>query len=195
MVEIGHLFPDVAFGVTNCRKISGSITWSQHAWSNALDIHGGEDVLDQIAQYLGGRPDIKVMLWQVRNHYDHIHVDTWPTGIGTPPCAGGALRTRSKNGEISDHFYLQEGETVLAEGSSGQGVRDYQGLLNRVVTPKITVDGDFGPATAAAVRAFQKAKGFPQTGNINSETAGLLATYTKRYLSGILRRGDRITIT
>ena len=43
---------------------------------------------------------MKVVLWKVKNHFDHVHFDTWPTGIGTPPCKGGALRVLHEDGKI-----------------------------------------------------------------------------------------------
>ncbi len=50
---------------------------------------------------------------------------------------------------------------TLRKGSTGPGVRDLQQKLNQVLrpVPPLVVDGNFGPKTDAAVRAFQlKAK-------------------------------------
>ncbi|KKL22192.1 hypothetical protein LCGC14_2437910, partial [marine sediment metagenome] len=41
---------DLAIGVTNCRRISGSQTYSQHSWSNAIDIYtSNKGLQDDIA--------------------------------------------------------------------------------------------------------------------------------------------------
>jgi hypothetical protein len=53
---------------------------------------------------------------------------------------------------------------VLRKGSKGQDVRNLQSLL------RITVDGDFGPATEKAVKAFQK------TSNLAAD--GIVGVYT-----------------
>lgn len=107
---------------TNCRRIAGSSTWSQHSWSNAADIfplskEQGDTIHKRLLKQFG--PYIKVILWQVRNHFDHIHLDTWPTGIGTPPCAGGTLQVRHKDGRIGTVFTddIKEGGDDMASGT------------------------------------------------------------------------------
>lgn len=54
---------------------------------------------------------------------------------------------------------------VLKKGSKGEDVKTLQRLLN--VTP---VDGDFGPKTDAAVKAFQKSKGLYPDGIVGNKT-------------------------
>ena len=56
---------------------------------------------------------------------------------------------------------MDESSNVLQEGSSGKFVYDLQKYLNTVaekypIISKLSVDGDFGPKTKAAVLAFQK---------------------------------------
>ena len=57
----------------------------------------------------------------------------------------------------------------LSVGSSGEKVRQLQNQLNRIARnypaiPTLTADGIYGPATADAVRVFQKVFNLPQTG-------------------------------
>ena len=57
----------------------------------------------------------------------------------------------------------------LENGSSGDKVRQLQEQLNVIAgaypaIPKITADGIYGPATAAAVKKFQSIFGLPDTG-------------------------------
>lgn len=94
-------FPAIKFGIYNRRKIAGSSTWSQHSWPNALDLfftrygdtsgeHQAE--LQEVHDWLRlrrGLLNIRTLLWQTRNHYDHIHIDFWPKGHGTPSTSRG----------------------------------------------------------------------------------------------------------
>lgn len=56
---------------------------------------------------------------------------------------------------------------TLKQGSTGPVVVRLQSFLNiaqPAAAPKLTVDGDYGPATAHAVKAYQAAKGLPDDG-------------------------------
>lgn len=63
----------------------------------------------------------------------------------------------------------------LAIGSSGEGVKALQGLLNHAM-PGIALspDGKFGPLTQDAVKVFQGQNGLKATGAMNAETAAKL---------------------
>lgn len=115
-------FPDIYAGQYNCRRISGSSRYSQHSWPNALDVTNvnygystnpsNQEYLDAVAAFLWENREalsLKMMLWRgkswftdnpVSGHQDHIHLDFWPTGYSTPPCAGGSLRYQFESGRI-----------------------------------------------------------------------------------------------
>ena len=64
---------------------------------------------------------------------------------------------------------------TLTQGSRGDKVRQMQEQINAIAKvysaiPTIAVDGIYGPATAAAVRAIQSAFGLPQTGTVDYST-------------------------
>lgn len=103
----------VDWGITNCRHIAGSTSWSQHAWGNAVDLHpltkSYGDKAYAYVQANAARLSVAHLLWQVPDHYDHIHADFNPQGVGTPPCAGGALQWSS-------------GGPVVATSSNKNGV-------------------------------------------------------------------------
>lgn len=90
-------FPGLeSWGICNCRRISGSSTWSQHAWCNAEDIHRdlpGKTVLqslDPVHAWLSrnrAKLGIEHLIYRTTSHWDHIHSDMRPNGRGTPPCA------------------------------------------------------------------------------------------------------------
>lgn len=114
---LSEKFPGIRFGRYNCRKISGSSTWSQHSWNNARDIYPPlgipfeadnegdyRDYLDEVAAFVRANMEalnIRVFLWQVSNHYNHIHVDFWPRGDSLPPCSGGSPRYKYPDGTIA----------------------------------------------------------------------------------------------
>lgn len=54
--------------------------------------------------------------------------------------------------------------SMLRKGDSGESVKQLQGLL------KINPDGDFGPVTEAAVRAFQTSKALVADGRVGPKT-------------------------
>ncbi|MGN1180202.1 MAG: peptidoglycan-binding protein [Suilimivivens sp.] len=63
----------------------------------------------------------------------------------------------------------------LTIGSTGEKVRQVQSHLNRIAQnypaiPTITADGIYGPATAEAVRTFQRIFDLPQTGVVDFPT-------------------------
>ena len=53
---------------------------------------------------------------------------------------------------------------TFKKGSKGQGVKNIQTAL------KLNADGEYGPATVAAVKAFQKKEKMTVTGNVDEET-------------------------
>ncbi len=96
-----------SIGVTNCRRISGSQTYSQHSWSNAADIYtSSHNLQDKIAADLRSMygDDIRnILTWRYNNaHWNHLHVDMWPKGWLTPPCVeGGHQRIKYKDGTVA----------------------------------------------------------------------------------------------
>jgi peptidoglycan hydrolase-like protein with peptidoglycan-binding domain len=58
----------------------------------------------------------------------------------------------------------------LAEGATGAEVSRLQHGLTVVGTYSATIDGDFGPLTAAAVRAYQTPRGISVDGIVGDQT-------------------------
>ncbi len=63
---------------------------------------------------------------------------------------------------------VKPAKAMLRKGSRGEDVKLLQGIL------RIKADGDFGPATEKAVRAFQTANGLTADGHVGPKTWGLL---------------------
>ena len=79
-------FPGIRLGRYNCRTISGTSTYSQHAWpgGNARDLYAPtnsenpDGFLDVVVDWLEANAEalsVRLILWQVRDHYHHAHVD------------------------------------------------------------------------------------------------------------------------
>ncbi len=77
----------------------------------------------------------------------------------------------------------------LREGDSGREVQVLQYYLNFIAEfnnfiPSVNMDGIFGPATAASVRAFQQSVGLEQTGIVDETTwNAIFSSYTTKYNS------------
>lgn len=101
-------FPELQnWGIYACRRIAGSSTWSQHAYSgpdwrgNAIDVGGDPDLLDRAAHWLAelarkGYVPATQILWRYRSlltgtyvadHTNHFHASAVPLRTGTPACA------------------------------------------------------------------------------------------------------------
>lgn len=85
-----------------------------------------------------------------------------------------------------DNMYINSAEQIsgipsswpgynLSQGSTGDKVRQMQEQINVIAgaypaIPKVSVDGIYGPGTAAAVREFQSVFGLPVTGVVDYST-------------------------
>lgn len=72
---------------------------------------------------------------------------------------------------------------TVARGQSGEGVRTVQYLL-RQAGQSLTVDGSFGPATEAAVKAFQQSRGLATTGVVAGSTWSALIVTVRNGSTG-----------
>ena len=77
---------------------------------------------------------------------------------------------------------------VVQNGSQGHPIRTLQ-LLLRARGHNLTVDGMFGPATEAAVKAFQTSKGMTTDGIMSAQTWSTLIIQVKKGSSGDAVRG------
>jgi len=77
---------------------------------------------------------------------------------------------------------------VVQNGNQGHPIRTLQFLL-RARGHNLTVDGMFGPATEAAVKAFQSNKGMTANGITSAQTWSSLIIQVKKGSSGDAVRG------
>jgi len=111
--EFQEAFPDLKAGKCNCRKISGSNRWSQHAYCNALDIYHADwgyslnpthqAWLDEVHAFIMEHFDdlsLRTVIWRKKDHFNHIHIDPYPKGYSTPVCKGGTSRWQWPDGHV-----------------------------------------------------------------------------------------------
>jgi peptidoglycan hydrolase-like protein with peptidoglycan-binding domain len=77
---------------------------------------------------------------------------------------------------------------IVQNGSQGHPIRTLQFLL-RAHGHNLNVDGMFGPATEAAVKAFQTSKGMTADGIMSAQTWSSLIIQVKKGSSGDAVRG------
>jgi len=163
----------IPIGIYKCRRIAGSQAYSQHSWSNAADCyseeksfqdHLADDLKSKFGDYIRN-----VLTWRYNSaHWNHIHVDMWPKGLYTPPCAGGALRVKHEDGTRGTVFTSDlEGVEVVAS----MQVEDLQEALNDAGQlgadgKPLTVDGIWGPnshyATVGGFTALEAKAGLTE---------------------------------
>src|SRR5206468_7464399 len=95
-----------------------------------------------------------------------------------------AFLRRVRNGSVvvgygrpvyADAAPLPAGDGMLRQGSTGEPVRSLQRNLNAVLGAGLDVDGEFGPATDRALRAFQARAHVDVGGEYGPQTAAALA--------------------
>jgi len=79
----------------------------------------------------------------------------------------------------------------VKRGSGGTDVRLIQGWLS-LNGFHVAVDGEFGPATQRALRAFQADRGLPETGVVDEETHAVLARPMLEALEPVPARGKTL---
>jgi peptidoglycan hydrolase-like protein with peptidoglycan-binding domain len=94
------------------------------------------------------------------------------TGPGTPYDVHIPTTTRNSGNR----------NCVLTNGAQTDGVFKLQDALNRCYGQGLVADGDFGPATEAAVRNVQRFHGLPVDGDFGPQTSAAM-TWPK-YLNG-----------
>ena len=79
---------------------------------------------------------------------------------------------------------------TLRRGSKGDDVKYLQRLLNDFLSSNLTIDGDFGSKTEAAVKQAQEFFGLKVDGIVGSKTWYYLIGYTNPASLPTLRRGS-----
>lgn len=113
-----------------------------HTLGLALDFAGSKENMDRFAKWAKASGLFRIVLWQVPDHYDHVHVAWTLSTTGGKPSGG-----------------------IVDKGDKGSLVAAIQKLLGG-----IKADGVFGPQTEAAVKQFQTNRGLEVDGIVGKKT-------------------------
>ena len=164
--------------------------------ASALDI-GNFGNLWQLTEFLvaearnGRLPDVREVIGPLRDGraYRWDHLDGW---TAVRRSAGDShewhihcsyyrdSEHRDKTGPFRRYFEgvsevpVPSGDPLLRLGSEGSDVRQLQAALNEAIDAGLAVDGDFGPATETAVKAYQRHAGLDDDGIYGPATAAAL---------------------
>ena len=110
------------------------------------------------------------------NHYDHVHVWFYPGDYVKPESVVAAKPAKPSPKPPAKKPTVKV--RVLRRGTKGADVKRLQSELNRVFPgypgPLLKVDGDFGPATEAYVKEFQRRAGLTRDGVVGIKTRSKL---------------------
>lgn len=175
----------INLGIYNCRSVAGSSTTSLHGEGRAVDLginphgaaYGGE--VAELLRVNSAELGVQCVIWNRRiwsgsyptagwraytgtnAHVDHVHVELSK--------AAAQSLTAAKVAQILKPATPASSGTVLRRGDKGAAVGKLQSTLkawypNVEPFKSLKVDNDFGLATEAAVKAFQKRAGLVADG-------------------------------
>ena len=165
-----------------------SSTAFDHKWIPERNIYDTISVIvdELFADYLS-RPNVRQPILTQYCDGRKVQCPNWLTQWGSQSLAEqGYSAIEILRYFYGDDMYINTAEAIsgipsswpgqnLSSGSTGNKVRQMQEELNVIAgaypaIPKITVDGIYGPATAASVKKFQSVFGLPSTGVVDYST-------------------------
>ncbi|MEE1315248.1 MAG: peptidoglycan-binding protein [Faecalimonas sp.] len=165
-----------------------SSTAFDHKWIPERNIYDTISVIvdELFASYLS-RPNVKQPILTQYCDGRQVQCPNWMTQWGSQSLAQrGYSAIEILRYYYGDNMYINTAQEIsgipsswpgynLEQGSTGDKVRQMQEQLNVIAgaypaIPKLTVDGIYGPATAATVREFQSVFGLPVTGIVDYRT-------------------------
>lgn len=165
-----------------------SSTAYDHKWMEGKTIYESiERVVDSLYNNFLSRPNIKQPILTQYCDGKRVSCPNWMTQWGSKALGDdGYTAIDILRYYYGSDMYINSAEIIsgipasypgynLTNGSSGEAVIQIQEQLNRIAQvysaiPTISVDGIYGPATANAVKEFQKVFNLPQTGVVDYST-------------------------
>lgn len=159
----------IAFTSVTCLGIAALITGGYFA------VQGLKDPSDYI-------PIHNQTVGDLRNVQTEPETNSPEVPSITEPSAHNA-QVVTKPVEISLATNLQkliDSKTVLKIGSKGPSVGYVQEFMNKYFKKTLKVDNDFGKTLETNVKAFQKAVGLPQTGQVGTQGLTKMVDWLKK---------------
>ena len=165
-----------------------SSTAYDHKWIYGRNIYDNiSDIVDEIFDQYIARPDVKQPILTQYCDGRRVSCPNWLSQWGSKDLGDrGYSPIEILRYYYGDDIYLRTAEAIsgipsswpgydLTVGSRGDKVRQMQEELDTIAEvytsiPRIAADGIFGNNTRAAVQAFQKIFGLPQTGAVDFRT-------------------------
>lgn len=148
-------------------------------WNNVFNLHNPRDVIKELGADVFGQsiglansiPDTYVASYiDVGKNHTDVYLE-YLRSITEPPRLDAAPQEEAAENQMSIASQYRE----LASGMKGDDVRRVQQKLSELGYLNDKIDGKYGKKTAAAVRKYQKAQGFTETGVLTqSQQAALL---------------------
>ena len=166
--RVEPLVPGTCFGYAYRVNVNNPSVWSNHASATAIDLNSlkhpnGRSGTFTRAQYA----EIDKILSEVGGVVRHLSDDEMHWEINASKAKVNAVT-------IAGSAPVDPGSRTLRKGDSGKDVVFLQVALNKHLTdtghPLIVADGDFGPLTDTATRAFQRFHGLAEDGVVGPET-------------------------
>jgi uncharacterized protein YcbK (DUF882 family) len=136
--------------------ISGAKS-SQHLYGKAADISINRIKPRTIAEYAETLCPGGMGLYEYGGTSGFVHIDTRAKRARW-------LQASPNGGSVSVSGFDPNSRPTVKKGSTGETVKELQGLLNALGFACGEADGIFGKKTLSAVKAFQKAKGLTADG-------------------------------
>lgn len=165
-----------------------SSTAFDHKWIPERNIYDTISVIvDELFPNYLSRPNVRQPILTQYCDGRQVQCPNWMTQWGSKSLGDqGYTPIQILRYFYGDNMYINTAEAIsgipaswpgydLTQGSTGSKVRQMQEQLSVIsgaypAIPKITADGIYGPATAAAVKKFQSVFGLPATGIVDYPT-------------------------
>jgi hypothetical protein len=167
-------------GAYNCRAIANTRTPSNHSWGTAIDINWNTNPRRGDRRFQSDMPRWMVDLWTAQN-FRWGGRYSWPDAMHYEFMGSvNEARQRAANLRGKPATTGVRNLRLTSPMMRGSDVKDWQRILHGAGhLPKAGIDGEFGPKTETATKAFQR--------KIGVEADGVVGPATRKRTGDLLR--------